>query len=124
MRLAVLDSGHRLRVRLFFVVKGRDAPDIVRMLLYRPEFFARPLWAITALAMWGPFYWTLGEREYLAMRIAELYRCPFACGECGQARHAWHDVQYRVWQRNAADELVAGKGVVEFLDRGCSRRMG
>ena len=32
----------------------------------------------------------------------------------------------RAWQRNAADELVAGKGVVvvEFFDRGCSRRAG
>jgi site-specific DNA recombinase len=32
----------------------------------------------------------------------------------------------RAWQRSAADELVAGKGVVvaEFFDRGCSRRVG
>jgi DNA invertase Pin-like site-specific DNA recombinase len=32
----------------------------------------------------------------------------------------------RAWQRNAADELIAGKGVVvvEFFDRGCSRRVG
>jgi site-specific DNA recombinase len=32
----------------------------------------------------------------------------------------------RAWQRNAAEEVVAGKGVVvvEFFDRGCSRRVG
>jgi site-specific DNA recombinase len=31
----------------------------------------------------------------------------------------------RAWQRNAAEEVVAGKGavVVEFFDRGCSRRV-
>lgn len=32
----------------------------------------------------------------------------------------------RAWQRNAADELITCKGVVvvEFFDRGCSRRVG
>jgi AhpD family alkylhydroperoxidase len=77
MRLSILDNGHRLRARLFFVATGRDAPDIVRTLLYRPEFFARPLLAITAPAMRGPSYWTAGEREYLAMRTAQLHQCPF-----------------------------------------------
>lgn len=77
MRLSILDSGHRLRARVFFVVTGRDAPDVVRMLLYRPDFFARPLLAITVPAMRGPSYWTAGEREYLAMRTARLHRCPF-----------------------------------------------
>lgn len=77
MRLSVLDNGHRLRARLFFAATGRDAPDIVRTLLYRPDFFARPLLAITAPAMRGPSYWTAAEREYLAMRTAQLHRCPF-----------------------------------------------
>lgn len=77
MRLSILDDGHRLRARLFFAVTGRDAPDVVRMLLYRPDFFARPLLAITVPAMRGPSYWTAGEREYLAMRAAQLHQCPF-----------------------------------------------
>jgi len=77
MRLSVLDHGHRLRARLFLRLTGRDAPDIVRTLLYRPDFFSRALLAVTAPAMRGPSYWTEGEREYLAMRTAELHRCPF-----------------------------------------------
>src|SRR5262245_11963730 len=77
MRLSVLDHGHRLRARLFFRLTGRDTPDIVRTLLYRPDFFARALLAVTVPAMRGPSYWTEGEREYLAMRTAELHRCPF-----------------------------------------------
>lgn len=77
MRLSILDNGHRLRARQFFAVTGRDAPDIVRTLLYRPDFFARPLLAITAPAMRGPSYWSAGEREYLAMRTAQLHQCPF-----------------------------------------------
>lgn len=77
MRLSILDSGHRLRARLFFAMTGRDAPDVPRTLLYRPDFFARPLLAITVPAMRGPSYWTAGEREYLAMRAAQLHQCPF-----------------------------------------------
>ncbi|QWF76814.1 hypothetical protein [Amycolatopsis sp. CA-230715] len=81
MRLSTLDTGHRMRARLFFALTGRgDAPDIVRTLLYRPDFFARPFLAITVAAMRGPSYWSAGEREYLAMRTAQRHRCPF-CAE-------------------------------------------
>ena len=77
MRLSILDNGHRVRARLFLAATSRDAPDIVRTLLYRPDFFARPLLAITVPAMRGESYWTAGEREFLAMSTAQLYRCPF-----------------------------------------------
>lgn len=77
MRLSVLDHGHRARARLFFVATSRDAPDMVRTLLYRPDFFARPLLAFTAPAMRGESYWTAAEREYLAASTAKLHRCPF-----------------------------------------------
>jgi AhpD family alkylhydroperoxidase len=77
MRLSILDTGHRARAKLFLRATSRDAPDIVRTLLYRPGFLARPLLAITVPAMRGESYWTAGEREYLAMCTAQLYRCPF-----------------------------------------------
>jgi AhpD family alkylhydroperoxidase len=77
MRLSILDNGHRVRARLFLRATSRDAPDIVRTLLYRPGFLTRPLLAITVPAMRGDSYWTAGEREYLAMSTAELHRCPF-----------------------------------------------
>lgn len=77
MRLSCLDNGHRLRARLFLRMTARDAPDVPRMLLYRPDFFARPLLALTVAAMRGPSYWTAGEREDMARRVAERHRCPF-----------------------------------------------
>ena len=81
MRLNILDDGHRRRANLFMsmtaLMSGVDTPDIVRMLLYRPDLFARPLLVITAKAMRGRSYWTVGEREYLAMCTAQLHRCPF-----------------------------------------------
>jgi AhpD family alkylhydroperoxidase len=78
MRLSVLDNGHRLRAKLFLRLTGRgDAADVPRMLLYRPDFFSRPLLALTVPAMRGPSYWTAAEREYLAMRTAEWHKCPY-----------------------------------------------
>lgn len=77
MRLSVLDNGHRVRARLFLRATSRDAPDIVRMLLYRPGFFARALLDHTAPTMRGESYWTPAEREYLAMTTARLHECPF-----------------------------------------------
>jgi AhpD family alkylhydroperoxidase len=81
MRLSILDHGHRRRAKLFLTLTSAmsrvDSPDIVKMLLYRPGFLARPLLELTADAMRGPSYWTAGEREYLAMCTAQLLQCPF-----------------------------------------------
>jgi AhpD family alkylhydroperoxidase len=81
MRLSILDNGHRRRAKLFLAATSAlsrvDSPDIVRMLLYRPDFFSRALLELTADAMRGRSYWTAAEREYLAMCTARLHRCPF-----------------------------------------------
>ncbi|MGH3530668.1 MAG: hypothetical protein ACRDSX_01870 [Mycobacterium sp.] len=81
MRLSILDNGHRRRAKVFMAftttMSRVDSPDIVKMLLYRPGFFTRPLLELTAGAMRGPSYWTAGEREYLAMCTALLLQCPF-----------------------------------------------
>lgn len=92
MRLSCLDHGHRLRARLFLRMTSGDAPDVVRMLLYRPEFFSRPLLALTVAAMRGPSYWTVGEREDLAHQVAERLRCPFCIDSHAEmTRLAGHD---------------------------------
>lgn len=77
MRLSILDRGHRLRARLFMRVTSGDAPDVVRLLLYRPGFLARPLLALTVPAMRGPSHWSAAEREYLGMSLARLHGSAF-----------------------------------------------
>jgi AhpD family alkylhydroperoxidase len=114
MRLSVLDRGHRLRARLFFRMTGRDTPDIVRTLLYRPDVFARPLLAVTSPAMRGPSYWTTAEREYLAMRTAQLHRCPFCVDtHTEMVRMSGHGEIAPEDPASARQELLA---VREFLD--------
>jgi AhpD family alkylhydroperoxidase len=81
VRLSILDRGHRRRAKLFLTTTSAlsrvDSPDIVKMLLYRPDFLTRPLLELTAHAMRGPSYWTAAEREYLAMCTAQLHQCRF-----------------------------------------------
>lgn len=81
MRLAVLDQGHRLRVRLFMsVVKrtsGVELADVPKTLLYRPDFFGRAMLEFSAAQMRGPSFWTAAEREYLAMQTARWQQSPY-----------------------------------------------
>lgn len=118
MRLSVLDTGHRLRAKAFIGVTSRlsrvDSPDIVKMLLYRPEFLTRPLLDLTVPAMRGPSYWTAGDREYLAMRAAQWHRCPFCIDTHAElTRLAGGDPSA------ARPELVA---VADYLDAPDPRR--
>lgn len=80
MRLAALDHGHRGRAR-FFVrlldrVAGR-APDVIKTLMYRSEFFGRPASRAFQQALRGPSPWTVAERELFAAYTSRLNQCPF-----------------------------------------------
>jgi len=81
MRLRSLESGHRLRQRLVLkvaegVLRSR-LPDVVRAMLYRPEFFGKRFGALTQQLLRGPSQWTVGERELFAAFTSLLSRCHF-----------------------------------------------
>jgi hypothetical protein len=78
MRLRVLDSGHRLRGRMFFwlmraVAGTEDA--VAKTSLYRPSFFGRALLRFIRSAMRGPSDWSAGERELFAALVSRLNSC-------------------------------------------------
>jgi hypothetical protein len=81
MRLAVLDSGHTLGTKLLFamirIVSGHRAPDVVRTVKYRPDFFGGPMNDVFQESMRGPSGWTVGERELMAAFISKTNECEF-----------------------------------------------
>jgi hypothetical protein len=80
MRLAALDGGQRggarLFVRLLDKVSGR-APDVIKTLTYRPDFFGRPASRAFQRVMRGPSPWSVPERELFAAYTSRLNQCPF-----------------------------------------------
>lgn len=81
MRLRRLESGHRLGHRLILraaegVLRSR-LPDVVRAMLYRPDYFGRPFGALVQQLLRGPSAWTVGQRELLAAYTSVLNQCHF-----------------------------------------------
>lgn len=81
MRLEKLRAGHRfpqkLLLKVIRIAGGSEAPDVLKTLLYRPEFFGRPFSAWVQRAMRGPSEWSVGERELFAAFVSRQNQCPF-----------------------------------------------
>jgi uncharacterized peroxidase-related enzyme len=70
MRLDKVANGQRLprkvMMRVMGLMAGAPAPDVMRTLMYRPEFFGKPYSAWLHEVMRGPSEWSVGERELFA----------------------------------------------------------
>ncbi len=81
MRLSTVERGHRLpqkiKMGVIRLLSRRRVVDIIRTLLYRPEFFGRPISAWTQAVMRGPSEWSVGERELFAAFTSRLNQCLF-----------------------------------------------
>ena len=81
MRLHAVEHRHRLpqrlKLALIRLVSGRRVTDVVKTLLYRPEFFGRPMCDWTQAVMRGPSPWSVGERELFAAFTSHLNQCRF-----------------------------------------------
>lgn len=82
IRLPKVAHGHRLRERLVLGLMrllggGRPAPDVVRTLLYRRDYWGDRYNTLLQLVMRGPGAWRVGERELFAAFVAHLNRCRF-----------------------------------------------
>ena len=81
MRLGRVEHGHRLGEKLKLIlirlVGRRRVPDVVKTILYRPEFWGRPMCAWTQAVMRGPSEWSVGERELFAAFTSRINQCVF-----------------------------------------------
>jgi hypothetical protein len=81
MRLPRVASGHRLKERMILglirLLSRREPEDVVKTLLYRPEFFGRWHNQMSQRVMRGPSPWSVGERELFAAFVSRLNQCRF-----------------------------------------------
>lgn len=81
MRLAALDHGHPLATKALFalirVVSRRPAPDVVKTLRYRPDFFGARMSAFFQEVMRGPSQWSVADRELMAAYVSRTNACEF-----------------------------------------------
>jgi len=81
MRLEILDHGHSLKTKAMFVMirlvsRGR-VPDVIKTLMYRPDFLGTPLNEVFQEAMRGPSEWSVGDRELMASFVSKTNECEF-----------------------------------------------
>ena len=81
MRLAKLDSGHTFANKALFamikVMSKHPAPDVVKTLRYRPEFFGGHMSPVFQEVMRGPSEWSIADRELMATYISKTNECEF-----------------------------------------------
>ena len=54
-----------------------DPPDVLRTLLYRPEFFGKAFGTLTQSVMRHSQEWSDGECELFAAFVSRKNHCPF-----------------------------------------------
>jgi len=79
MRLAILDSGHRLTTKVLFALiraaSRQPVLDVIKLVKYRADFYGSPMQGVTHEAMRGPSSWSVGDRELMAALIARTNGC-------------------------------------------------
>ena len=81
MRLNKVASGQSVPRKLMLgfmqIVTGMPTPDVMRTLMYRPQFFGKPYSAWLHEVMRGPSAWSVGERELFAAFTSRKNECQF-----------------------------------------------
>jgi uncharacterized peroxidase-related enzyme len=81
MRLAILETGHRLGTKLLFALihaaSRQPIAGPVKLIMYRPAFLGANLKAVTHEAMRGPSAWSVGDRELMAAFVSTVNACEY-----------------------------------------------
>jgi uncharacterized peroxidase-related enzyme len=79
MRLAILDSGHTLRMKVLFAfiraVSRLPVPDAIKLNRYRPDFYGTPMRVLTHEAMREASAWSVGDRELMGACVSQINEC-------------------------------------------------
>ena len=68
---------NRLKLAVIRLALGERVPDILHVLLYRPEFFGKHFSVCLDRALRGPSEWSVGERELFAAFVSQKIQCSF-----------------------------------------------
>jgi uncharacterized peroxidase-related enzyme len=81
VRLAILDSGHRLGTKILFALirtlSRQPIAGPVKLMMYRPDFLGAHLKELTHEAMRGPSAWSVADRELMAAFVSKLNACEY-----------------------------------------------
>jgi hypothetical protein len=81
VRLAVLDHGHTLGKKALLamirVMSRQPVHDVIKVMLYRPEFFGGPMGQVVQEVMRGPSEWSVGDRELMAAYVSKTNECEY-----------------------------------------------
>jgi hypothetical protein len=81
MRLSKVESGHplpqKLMLRFIHLMTLSEPVDIIKIFMYRPEYFGRPFCDLGHALLRGPLHWSVGERELFGAFTSKLNQCVF-----------------------------------------------
>jgi hypothetical protein len=81
VRLSILDNGHCLSRKLLLglvgLVSNSEPVDVLKVFMYRPEYFGKPFCDLAHVIMRGPSDWSVGERELFGAFTSKLNQCIF-----------------------------------------------
>jgi hypothetical protein len=81
MRLATVARNHgfrqRLILRMMRLITRMEPHDVVKTMMYRPEFFGHKYGELLHPIMRGPSEWTIGERELFAAFTSRVNQCHY-----------------------------------------------
>jgi len=64
-------------IRVAELVLRQRMDNVALTAMHRPGFWGRPFFELGSPVLRGTSYWTVGEREYMAMRVSRFNECPF-----------------------------------------------